>query len=77
VVGAEQVVGVPLSEQVGAVAGDPVRRGPLDRPLASKGKLDDGARAGGDGFQLGPRVRAVHGNECLVASREGGAAAAM
>jgi hypothetical protein len=40
VVGADQVVGVPLSEQVGAVAGDPVRRGPLDRPLASKGKLD-------------------------------------
>jgi hypothetical protein len=39
-VGADQVVGVPLSEQVGAVAGDPGRRGPLDRPLAPKGKLD-------------------------------------
>jgi hypothetical protein len=41
VVGADQIVGVPLSEQVGAVAGDPVRRALLDRPLASKGKLDD------------------------------------
>jgi hypothetical protein len=40
VVGADQVVGVPLSEQIGALAGDPVCRGPLDRPLASKGKLD-------------------------------------
>jgi hypothetical protein len=40
VVGTDQVVGVPLSEQVGAVAGDPVRRAPLHRPLASKGKLD-------------------------------------
>jgi hypothetical protein len=39
-VGADQVVGVPLSKQIGAVAGDPVRRGPLDRPLASKGKRD-------------------------------------
>ena len=41
VVGADQVVGVALPEQVGAVAGDPVRRGPLDRPLPSEGKLDD------------------------------------
>jgi hypothetical protein len=41
VVGVDQVVGVPLSEQIGAVARDPVRRGPLDRPLASEGKLDD------------------------------------
>jgi hypothetical protein len=40
VVGADQVVGVALAEQVGAVAGDPVRRAPLDRPLAAKGKLD-------------------------------------
>jgi hypothetical protein len=42
VVDADQIVGVPLSEQVGAVAGDPVRRAPLDRPLASKRKLNDG-----------------------------------
>ena len=41
VVGADQVVGVPLPEHIGAVARDPVRRGPLDRPLASKGELDD------------------------------------
>jgi hypothetical protein len=41
VVGAHQVVGVPLSGQVGAVARDPGRWGPLDRPLDSKGKLDD------------------------------------
>jgi hypothetical protein len=40
VVGADQVIGVALAEQVGAVARDPGRRGPLDRPLASKGKLD-------------------------------------
>jgi hypothetical protein len=37
VVGADQVIGVALAEQVGAVARDPGRRGPLDRPLASKG----------------------------------------
>jgi hypothetical protein len=41
VVGADQIVGVPLSEQVGAVAGDPVRRAPLDRPLAPERKVDD------------------------------------
>ncbi len=40
VVGADQVVRVPLSEQVGPVAGDPVRGRPLDRPLAPEGKPD-------------------------------------
>jgi hypothetical protein len=40
VVGADQIVGVALSEQVGAVAGDPIRRASLDQPVASKGKLD-------------------------------------
>jgi hypothetical protein len=77
VVGAEQVVGVPLSEQVGAVAGDPVRRVRSTDHSPPRGSSTTALALGGDGSQLGPRVRAVHGNECLVASREGGAAAAM
>jgi hypothetical protein len=40
VVGADEIVGVALAEQVGAVAGDAVGRAPLDSPFASKGKGD-------------------------------------